>query len=87
MIVQDIKPTTSVNDIKPTGLVSDVKPSSLVENVKPKLLVRDIKPTTSAYGETETYYNPEATLEVGQSMGLLLAITCPETTTSRSVRR
>jgi len=51
--------------------VEDVKPSlSLIEEVKPK--VKEVSQPT------ETYYEADTTLEVGQTMGLLLALTYAE---------
>lgn len=70
----------SVEDVKPkVSLVEDTKPSlSLIEEVKPKM--------SEVSGETDIYYEPETTLRVGQTMGLLLALTYAEEHTHIPVR-
>lgn len=56
-----------VEDVKPSGLVIDIKgKNSLVSDTKPK--------NSSVFGATQAYY---LTLQAGQSMGLLLALTYP----------
>lgn len=69
--------------------VEDIKPKiSLVEDVKAKLSsVEDTKPKMSkVFGETDIYYEPETTLVVGQTMGLLLTLTYAEEHTHIPVR-
>lgn len=60
---------------------SDVISSLSIEsiNIKPKM--------SKVFGETLIIWNPERSLTAGQPMGLLLSLTYPTTTTSRSVRR